>query len=300
MNANNIININDDLNACSCPDTAKLCKHIFLTSRITRIPFSLCFSLFEPLSDDLPDVEDSCDIDEAESLCLAEYLENIQKCHNSFNNIYQQEMSKIKSGMRMHILIVDPPVTIYMGKDKYENDDLIKYGFPEDICAHVYVRLQPGQTWLDIPPEVVDDCAQLVKANSIEGNKKNNITVIYTPWDNLKKTPGMETGQVTFHNHKKVKRVYVEKRINEVVNRLNKTKVERFPDLLQEKVQRDKIDRKKARSEEFAMKEEAQRLAEEKRRAEKEINDLFDPSLMKSNYRETEVEDINAAEEDFM
>ncbi|KAG1322811.1 hypothetical protein G6F62_010029 [Rhizopus arrhizus] len=110
----------------------------------------------------------------------------------------------------------------------------------------------------------------------------------------------METGQVTFHNHKKVKRVYVEKRINEVVNRLNKTKVERFPDLLQEKVQRDKIDRKKARSEEFAMKEEAQRLAEEKRRAEKEINDLFDPSLMKSNYRETEVEDINAAEEDFM
>lgn len=92
-----------------------------------------------------------------------------------------------------------------------------------------------------------------MKANSIEGNKKNNITVIYTPWDNLKKTPGMETGQVTFHNHKKVKRVYVEKRINEVVNRLNKTKVERFPDLLQEKVQRDKIDRKKARSEEFAM-----------------------------------------------
>ncbi|KAL4209744.1 DUF814-domain-containing protein [Rhizopus microsporus] len=204
--------------------------------------------------------------------------------------------------------VVDPPVTIYMGKDKFENEDLIKYGFPEDVwfhvdklsSAHVYVRLQPGQTWLDIPPEVVDDCAQLVKANSIEGNKKNNITVIYTPWDNLKKTPGMETGQVTFHNHKKVKRVHVEKRINEVVNRLNKTKVERYPDLMQEKIQREKMDRKKARADEFAQKEEARRLAEEKRRAEKEINDLFDPSLMKSNWRETEVEDINAAEEDFM
>ncbi|RCH82430.1 Coiled-coil domain-containing protein 25 [Rhizopus azygosporus] len=202
--------------------------------------------------------------------------------------------------------VVDPPVTIYMGKDKFENEDLIKYGFPEDFhvdklsSAHVYVRLQPGQTWLDIPPEVVDDCAQLVKANSIEGNKKNNITVIYTPWDNLKKTPGMETGQVTFHNHKKVKRVHVEKRINEVVNRLNKTKVERYPDLMQEKIQREKMDRKKARADEFAQKEEARRLAEEKRRAEKEINDLFDPSLMKSNWRETEVEDINAAEEDFM
>ncbi|CEG80737.1 Putative Coiled-coil domain-containing protein 25 [Rhizopus microsporus] len=202
--------------------------------------------------------------------------------------------------------VVDPPATIYMGKDKFENEDLIKYGFPEDFhvdklsSAHVYVRLQPGQTWLDIPPEVVDDCAQLVKANSIEGNKKNNITVIYTPWDNLKKTPGMETGQVTFHNHKKVKRVHVEKRINEIVNRLNKTKVERYPDLMQEKIQREKIDRKKARADEFAQKEEARRLAEEKRKAEKEINDLFDPSLMKSNWRETEVEDINAAEEDFM
>ncbi|EIE77502.1 hypothetical protein RO3G_02206 [Rhizopus delemar RA 99-880] len=57
-----------------------------------------------PLSDDLPDVEDSCDIDEAENFRLAEYLENIQKYHNLFNSIYQQEMSKIKSGMRMHAL----------------------------------------------------------------------------------------------------------------------------------------------------------------------------------------------------
>ncbi|KAG2230243.1 hypothetical protein INT48_006245 [Thamnidium elegans] len=196
--------------------------------------------------------------------------------------------------------IVDPPVTIYMGKDKFENDDLITYGFPEDICAHVYVRLQPGQTWLDIPQAVVEDCAQLVKANSIEGNKKNGITVIYTPWDNLKKTPGMETGQVTFHNNKKVKRVFVDKRINEVVNRLNKTKVEKFPDLRLERIQREKIDRKNARLDEFAEKEKARILSEEKKRAEKEINDMFDPSQMKSNWRETEVEDINEAEEDFM
>lgn len=166
--------------------------------------------------------------------------------------------------------------------------------------AHVYVRLQPGQTWLDIPDEVVDDCAQLVKANSIEGNKKNGITVIYTPWDNLKKTPGMETGQVTFHNNKKVKRVFVEKRLNEVVNRLNKTKVERFPDLMQEKINRDKIDRLKARQSEFAEKERARQLAEEKKRAEQEMSDLFDPNQMKSNWRDTEVDDINAAEEDFM
>ncbi|KAG1039487.1 hypothetical protein G6F43_012494 [Rhizopus delemar] len=95
MNTNNITNMSDDLSACSSPDAAKLCKHIFLTSRITRIPFSVCFSLVESLSDDLPDVEDSYDIDKAENLCFAEYLENFQKYHNSFDNIYQQEMSKI-------------------------------------------------------------------------------------------------------------------------------------------------------------------------------------------------------------
>ncbi|KAI9269122.1 hypothetical protein BDA99DRAFT_503629 [Phascolomyces articulosus] len=204
--------------------------------------------------------------------------------------------------------VVDPPITIYMGKDKFENEDLIKYGFPEDIwfhvdkmsSAHVYVRLQPGQTWDDIPQAVVEDCAQLVKANSIEGNKRNNITVIYTPWDNLKKTPGMETGQVTFFNHKKVRRVHVEKRINEIVNRLNKTKEVRETDLMHEKIQREKVDRKQAREQEFADKEEAQRLAAEKRKAEKEINDMFDESQMHSNWRTHEVEDINAAEEDFM
>ncbi|KAI9322686.1 hypothetical protein BX666DRAFT_2017202 [Dichotomocladium elegans] len=202
--------------------------------------------------------------------------------------------------------VVDPPITIYMGRDKFENEDLIKYGFPEDFhvdklsSAHVYVRLRPGQTWDDIPEEVVEDCAQLVKANSIEGNKRNNITVIYTPWSNLKKTPGMETGQVTFFNHKKVRRVHVERRINEIVNRLNKTKQERQVDLMAEKIQRDKIDRKKAREDEFAMKEEARKLSEAKHKAEKEINELFDESRMHSNWRAHEVEDINAAEEDFM
>lgn len=34
------------------------------------------------------------------------------------------------------------------------------------------------------------------KANSIQGNKMNNIDVVYTMWDNLKKTASMEVGQV--------------------------------------------------------------------------------------------------------
>ncbi|EJF55867.1 cytoplasmic protein [Dichomitus squalens LYAD-421 SS1] len=142
----------------------------------------------------------------------------------------------------------DPPVTIYMGKDKFENEDLIKYAWPQDIwfhvdklsSAHVYIRMPEGMTWDAIPESVLIDCAQLVKANSIEGNKKDNLTVIYTPADNLKKTGDMAVGQVSFHNDKRVKRIHVEKRENAIVNRLNKTKVERQVDHEQERVDRIK------------------------------------------------------------
>lgn len=48
----------------------------------------------------------------------------------------------------------------------------------------------------DIPEPILTDCVQLVKANSIQGNKLNNIEVVYTPHPNLKKTGSMEVGQV--------------------------------------------------------------------------------------------------------
>ena len=57
----------------------------------------------------------------------------------------------------------------------------------------------------------------------------------------------MATGQVGFKDQKMVKRVYVEKRENAVVNRLNKTKVEKYPDLKQEKADRERELRKKDR-----------------------------------------------------
>jgi hypothetical protein len=37
------------------------------------------------------------------------------------------------------------------------------------------------------------------------GNKKDNITVIYTPWSNLKKDGSMAVGQVGFKNDKLVR-----------------------------------------------------------------------------------------------
>jgi len=61
-----------------------------------------------------------------------------------------------------------------------------------------------GQTWDAITEPLLVDCAQLTKANSIEGNKKDNVTVIYTPWSNLKKDGSMAVGQVGFRDQKKV------------------------------------------------------------------------------------------------
>jgi predicted ribosome quality control (RQC) complex YloA/Tae2 family protein len=66
-----------------------------------------------------------------------------------------------------------------MGKDKYENDELIKYGLPEDVwfhvdnlsSAHVYLRMKPGMSMDDITDDLVLECSALCKANSIAGCK---------------------------------------------------------------------------------------------------------------------------------
>jgi len=101
----------------------------------------------------------------------------------------------------------------------------------------VYVRLPEGMAWDAMPTALVEDCAQLVKENSIEGAgrgtaaaslgppsppanarvgatlsdapragcKKASVQVCYTPWSNLKKTGDMDVGQVGFHNPKLVR-----------------------------------------------------------------------------------------------
>jgi hypothetical protein len=35
--------------------------------------------------------------------------------------------------------------------------------------AHIYLRLRDGETWDNIPEELLTDLGQLTKANSIEG-----------------------------------------------------------------------------------------------------------------------------------
>lgn len=165
-----------------------------------------------------------------------------------------------------HPLVVEPNALIYMGKDKYESnliialfylmiavdDEMLKYGYENDIwfhvdglsSAHVYLRLQDDWTFDNIPQAVLIDCCQIVKANSIEGNKKNNIKIVYTPCNNLKKEQGHDVGQVSFHSTKMIKFMTVDRRNNEIVNRLNKTKEEKRIDWLEDKNARIQAEKK--------------------------------------------------------
>lgn len=194
--------------------------------------------------------------------------------------------------------VVQPPVTLFMGIDKYENEHLIRWGWPEDVwfhvdkysSAHVYLRLHPNQTIDDIPSTVLEDAAQLVKAYSIDGNKMNDIDVIYTMWSNLKKTQGMEVGQVGFHKEKDVHKIHVAKRLNVIVNRLNKTKRSVEVNLREEREQRDKNERENKKK---LLREQKEReKAEEKRRQEeaemRSYNSLFNTSKMTSNTENSE------------
>jgi|Transcript_37969 hypothetical protein len=202
-------------------------------------------------------------------------------------------------------LASDPKLLCYVGKDKYENEDLIKWGWPEDIwfhvdkhsSAHIYLRLKPGEGMEALSDDVIEEAAQLTKANSIEGNKLDDIRVVYTPWSNLKKTQGMDVGQVGFHDNKKVKRVTVAKRKNPIINKLEKTRVEKFPDLQAEREQRDKEERHEAKMAMLAQKEEEKRLAEERKEqaALRSYNTLQDTDNMIGN-----AGDNSALEDDFM
>ncbi|KEZ45432.1 hypothetical protein SAPIO_CDS1731 [Scedosporium apiospermum] len=203
----------------------------------------------------------------------------------------------------------DPPAKIYVGKDKFENEDLIKYGWDEDVwfhvdnlsSAHVYLRMQSHQTWDSLPQALLTDLAQLTKANSIEGNKKDNVTVIYTPWANLRKDGSMDVGQVSFHDQKKVKKVFVAQRENPIVNRLNKTKVERKPDFKAEKDERLKELRRKDQAAQQARKKEelkkAQEYKEKKWQKEHAYDDLFDEDALAATSNQNRGEDW---EDDFM
>jgi hypothetical protein len=179
-----------------------------------------------------------------------------------------------------------PGYTLFMGKDKHENEGLIAHGFDEDVwfhvdnfsSAHVYVRLSSSNaSWDALPEALLTECGQLVKANSIEGTKKASVIVIYTPWSNLKKDGSMDTGQVGFHNPQLVKRFVVGERDKELLRTLGQSKRESFPDLAEERRQRDREiqSAQKQEAREKLKREKEQALQFKKDKEERSYDRLF-------------------------
>lgn len=235
------------------------------------------------------------------------HLFNVRnKIHHEVNNqVTSFTDSTIKMVLYFTSNVVTPPMMIYMGNDKNENEELIKWGFPEDVwfhvdklsSAHVYLRLESGQNLDDIPSAVLDDCAQLVKANSIQGNKVNNLEVVYTMWANLKKTASMDVGQVGFHSEKAVRKIRVEKRINEVINRLNKTKV--IKDNVDFRSLREERDRKE-REDKKAIEREKKKLEKEKEKEREELAKLRSYEGVMSEEKMKSNKDYQSDDDDFM
>lgn len=148
---------------------------------------------------------------------------------------------------------------------------------------------------------MLEDCAQLTKANSIAGNKEDNITVIYTPWSNLRKDGSMDVGQVSFTNDKQVKKVHTRTRQNAIVNRLNKTKKELYPDLEQERLDYEKQQRQKYAEEhrqrqkaDLEQSREYRKLSEQK---DKAYSALFEDEAVRHSSNQFRADDW---EDDFM
>lgn len=209
----------------------------------------------------------------------------------------------------------DKVYDIYMGKDKIENDPLIKHSNPRNLwfhvdkhsSAHLYLDLKDEERMkkfedLQLEDELVDQVAQLTKTNSIKGNKLNNVTIIYTPVDNLISDGSMDIGTVTFKNAKKIKRVNVSKKDNTVLNKLNKTKTEITTDKFidNEKKAIIEYERNKREYERQITNEEKEltrQYQEQKQRNKDPYGDLFTEENMKGSDNLTI---LNNYEEDFM
>ena len=110
----------------------------------------------------------------------------------------------------------------------------------------------------------------------------------------------MATGQVSFHDPKLVKKIHVAARQNPIVNRLNKTKQEKHPDLRAER-ESDQAQKRKAerlKREELKSREKAEKREREQKKWEKDhaYDELFQEDNMVSN----QDRDASFYEDDFM
>jgi len=117
----------------------------------------------------------------------------------------------------------------------------------------------------------------------------------------LKKDGSMAVGQVGFKDQKKVKRVLVPQRENPIVNRLNKTKIEKFPDLAMEKEEILKAERKKDQAARLDRKKEEARIAQERKEKKWQKDHAYDELFQAADTDEANNQDRGEDwEDDFM
>ncbi|ANB12429.1 hypothetical protein AWJ20_682 [Sugiyamaella lignohabitans] len=111
----------------------------------------------------------------------------------------------------------------------------------------------------------------------------------------------MAVGQVGFKKDKQVKKVHVETRVNAIINRLNKTKTESFPDLQKERADYDKeqarteVERRQQRlKKEAKLARERKELAHQKKHA---YDSMFDEEQVRHSSNQFRPDDW---EDDFM
>lgn len=119
----------------------------------------------------------------------------------------------------------------------------------------------------EIPPEVLEDCCQLIKEGSIKGCKEASLPMIYMPAANLKKTADMDTGAVGHWREDRVKKCVVARRDPAALRRLERTKEEvARPDLAGERAAFEAAARGERQAQERRRREEDKAGREEQRR----------------------------------
>lgn len=200
---------------------------------------------------------------------------------------------------------------IYMGRDKVENDPLIKHSNKKNLwfhvdnysSAHLYLELPEDKLNvkfedLKLEEDLLELVAQLTKANSIKANKLNNITIIYTPVDNLHTDGSMDIGTVTFNNPKKVKRILVAKKENAIVNKINKTKTEiSTEEFIKKEQEREQKRNWELKERERKKKKEQLLFQQQKENSKDPYSDLFDDKAIHASSNEFRNE--NWVEEEF-
>ena len=202
---------------------------------------------------------------------------------------------------------------VYMGKDKYENEEMLKYSQKENLwfhveklsSAHLYLQLHMEEQEeafenLRLNKSLLEQVGQLTKANSIKGLKLSHVSVVYTPVDNLHKDGSMEVGAVTFEDPRDVSRFDVSKD-NSILNKLSRTKQEiTIEEFASSQIENDRKMTNKRKNEKWQQRrnelEEIESAREQKIKTKNAYEDLFSNCESSSNKDKK----LNWDEDDFM